>query len=104
MSKRAATSSKKGAKEKEKKEKHVEHAAHAAHAAPAAPVASEDFEAGIMFNKYDKTRSGVVTAADFRMMWKEVKENLHNSGGAAHGKCRTQNFITFHQTRSHLLI
>ena len=54
-------------------------------AAPVAPTAvpgSEDFEAGIMFNKYDKSKSGVVTADDFRAMWKEVKGNLHSGTDA----------------------
>ena len=53
---------------------------------PSIVPGSEDFEAGIMFNKYDKSKSGVVTADDFRQMWKEVKENLHGqpAGGVGH--------------------
>lgn len=38
--------------------------------------------------RYDKTKTGVVTADDFRQMWKEAKENLHAQlpvGGAHNG-------------------
>ena len=52
---------------------------------PTTVPGSADFEAGIMFNKYDKSKSGVVTADDFRQMWKEVKGNLSgpSSGGGS---------------------
>ena len=39
---------------------------------------SLDFEAGVIFNKYDKSKSGVITADDFRQMWRETKENNNN--------------------------
>jgi len=45
----------------------------------AAPDASVDFEAGIMFNRADKSRTGVLTADDFRQLWRDAK----TSGGAA---------------------
>lgn len=77
-----------------KKEHKVHHpttveepAAEPPHPTPTVP-GSEDFEAGVMFNKYDKSRSGVVTADDFRQMWKEVKGNVHGpsgGGGSVHG-------------------
>jgi len=37
---------------------------------------SLDFEAGIIFNRYDKSGAGVLTAAEFREMWKQEKEAL----------------------------
>ena len=38
--------------------------------------ASVDFEAGIMFNRYDKSKTGVLTADDFRQMWRESKAGI----------------------------
>lgn len=35
--------------------------------------ASVDFEAGIMFNRADKSRTGVLTADDFRQLWRDAK-------------------------------
>lgn len=35
--------------------------------------ASSDFEAGIIFNRYDKEQRGVLTADDFRQIWREGK-------------------------------
>jgi hypothetical protein len=44
--------------------------------APKAPDASADFEAGVLFNKYDKSGAGILTADEFRAMYREAKENL----------------------------
>ena len=37
-------------------------------------VASSDFEAGILFNRYDKLQTGVLTADDFLKIWREGKQ------------------------------
>ena len=50
--------------------------------------ASADFEAGVIFNKYDKSGAGVLTAAEFRAMWREAKDELAKGvtpGSAASG-------------------
>ncbi len=48
-------------------------------AKPAGPdPASIDFEAGLLFNRADKSHTGVLTADDFRQLWREAK-----AGGAA---------------------
>eukprot|EP01041_Mallomonas_annulata_P006967 gene6967-14145_t len=39
---------------------------------------SLDFEAGVIFNRYDSNHSGVLRAEEFRQMWKEA---LHSSNG-----------------------
>ena len=53
----------------------------------AAP-ASVDFEAGLLFNRADTSKTGVITADDFRKLWRDVKagrlnstESLENYGG-----------------------
>lgn len=35
--------------------------------------AESDFEAGVMFNKYDQSKTGVITSDDFRQMWRDSK-------------------------------
>ena len=96
----------KGKGGKDHKKDHGKEPKAAAHppeaAAPVAPTAvpgSEDFEAGIMFNKYDKSKSGVVTADDFRAMWKEVKGNLHG-GTDMHTTATTNTPILPHSTHT----
>ena len=37
-------------------------------------VASSDFEAGVLFNRYDKLQTGVLTADDFLKIWREGKQ------------------------------
>ena len=50
-------------------------------------AASIDFEAGVLFNKADKTRTGVLTADDFRQLWRETKDNQNadNMAGVQRG-------------------
>ena len=40
---------------------------------PGADPASIDFEAGLLFNKADKAHTGVLTADDFRQLWRDAK-------------------------------
>mmetsp|Transcript_16039 Transcript_16039/g.24186 ORF Transcript_16039/g.24186 Transcript_16039/m.24186 type:complete len:457 (+) Transcript_16039:62-1432(+) len=40
------------------------------------PEGSSDFEAGILFNKYDPHKTGSLSAEAFRQMWKEAKYKL----------------------------
>lgn len=56
----------------------------AATAAAAAPPAGSDtdFEAGILFSRYDTTRSGVMTAEDFRKMWKDTVPSPNSNANA----------------------
>ena len=35
-----------------------------------------DFEAGILFSKYDKQNSGVINAEDFKTMWREANRHV----------------------------
>ena len=67
----------KGTKEKKEKISKVDHAksSHADHNIDA----SIDFEAGVLFNKFDTSKTGVITAEDFRQMWREAKENKPQS-------------------------
>ena len=71
--KKGGKADKKPAKEKEhKEEKHHE-------AAP--DPASVDFEAGLLFNKADSSRTGVITADDFRKLWHDIKtQQVHSDG------------------------
>jgi hypothetical protein len=43
------------------------------HKDPAVDPASIDFEAGLLFNKADSSRTGVITADDFRKLWHDIK-------------------------------
>jgi hypothetical protein len=68
----AAKAPAKGGKEKpaakEKEDKPV------AEAKPAGPdPASIDFEAGLLFNRADKQHTGVLSADDFRQLWRDAK-------------------------------
>ena len=47
-----------------------------------APEGSLDFEAGIIFNKYDKSGAGVLTAEEFRKVWREAKEQMSKGNSA----------------------
>ena len=42
--------------------------------ASGAASASSDFEAGVLFNRYDKANAGVLTAEDFLTIWRESKQ------------------------------
>lgn len=52
-------------------------------AKPTAADGSSDFEAGVIFNKYDKSGAGVLTAAEFRAMWREAKDDLNKMAGGS---------------------
>jgi len=52
-------------------------------AKPAGPdPASIDFEAGLLFNRADKSHTGVLTADDFRQLWRDAKAAAQPSAGA----------------------
>ena len=42
--------------------------------------ASVDFEAGLLFNKADSSRTGVITADDFRRLWHDIKMTPGSAG------------------------
>lgn len=44
---------------------------------------SLDFEAGIIFNKYDKSGAGVLTASEFRQIWREAKDQMNQLSAAS---------------------
>ena len=45
--------------------------------------ASVDFEAGLLFNKADTSRTGVITADDFRKLWHDIKMASGSAGSSA---------------------
>lgn len=51
-------------------------------ATPGPDPASVDFEAGLLFNKADISRSGVLTADDFRKLWRDTKMSAAPPAGA----------------------
>ena len=49
-----------------------------------------EFEAGILFSKYDSTRSGVLTSEDFRKIWKEARTLLPSTATQPSSSSATQ--------------
>lgn len=47
-----------------------------------ADPASIDFEAGLLFNRADKSHTGVLTADDFRQLWRDAKAAAPGAPGA----------------------
>ncbi len=50
---------------------------------PGPDPASVDFEAGLLFNKADTSRTGVITADDFRKLWHDIKTAPGSQGSSA---------------------
>ncbi len=72
---------KKGGKADKKAPKEKEHKEEKPHE-PAPDPASVDFEAGLLFNKADSSRTGVITADDFRKLWHDIKTQQASSHGS----------------------
>jgi hypothetical protein len=83
--KKGGKADKKGKAEKPAKEE-KKPAADEKPAAPGADPASIDFEAGLLFNRADKSHTGVLTADDFRQLWRDAKAgNIPNAPGSNPG-------------------